>query len=89
MWPKSDKCDGFVETGNIICEKNLTYWLLKLIWPTSETCYGLNYDAKVLCNNSSVIDSFKIDDLPLFTFPKIPMCSLKDFNAFIILCFQN
>ena len=63
MWPKSDKCDGFVETGNIICEKNLTYWLLKLIWPTNETCYGLNYDAKVLCNNANVIDSFKIDDL--------------------------
>ena len=44
-------------------EKNGIYWLLKLIRPTRETCYWLDYDAKVLCNNADVIDSFKIDDL--------------------------
>lgn len=37
--------------------------LLKLLWPTNSTCYWLNHDAKILCNNTSVIDSFKIDDL--------------------------
>ncbi len=36
---------------------------MKKIWPTSETCYWFNHDAKVLCNNASVIDNFKIDDL--------------------------
>lgn len=44
-------------------EKNWIYWLLKLIRPTRETCYWLNHDAKVLCNNADVINSFKIDDL--------------------------
>jgi hypothetical protein len=36
---------------------------MKTFWPTSETCYWFNHDAKILCNNASVIDSFKIDDL--------------------------
>ena len=62
FWPKSSECN-WTEAENVICEKNPTYWLVKLIWPSSETCYGLNHDAKVLCNNASVIDSFKIDDL--------------------------
>ena len=44
-------------------EENWFYRLLKLLRPTSDTCYWLNHDAKVLCNNSQVIDSFKIDDL--------------------------
>ncbi len=44
-------------------EWNWIFWLLKLLRPTSETCYWFNHDAKVLCNNASVIDSFKIDDL--------------------------
>ena len=48
---------------NVVFESNLSYWLLKKIWPTSETCYGFNHDAKVLCNNSGAIDNFKIDDL--------------------------
>ena len=39
------------------------YWLLKLLWPESSSCYWLNHDAKMLCENSNVIDSFKIDDL--------------------------
>ena len=44
-------------------EWNGMFWLLKLLRPTSDTCYWFNHDAKVLCNNASVIDSFKIDDL--------------------------
>jgi hypothetical protein len=36
---------------------------MKLLWPSSDTCYGLNNDAKVLCNNSGVIESFKIEDI--------------------------
>ncbi len=63
FWPRSKWCDWASETGNVVCEKNLSYWLLKLLWPTSDKCYGFNYDAKVLCNNASVIDEFKIDDL--------------------------
>ena len=71
FWPKSSECDWakpeniiwWTKTKNQICEKNPAYWLVKLIWPSSETCYGLNHDAKVLCNNASVVDSFKIDDL--------------------------
>ena len=63
IWPKSDECDWLLNANNVICEKNLSYWLIKLIWPTNETCYGLNHDAKVLCNNADVIDNFRIDDL--------------------------
>ncbi len=63
FWPKSTECDWLTDAENIICEKNIAYWLVKLILPSSETCYGINHDAKVLCNNASVIDSFKIDDL--------------------------
>ena len=44
-------------------EWNGMFWLLKLLRPTSDTCYWFNHDAKVLCNNAKVIDSFKIDDL--------------------------
>jgi hypothetical protein len=36
---------------------------MKLFWPTSDKCYGFNHDAKILCENANVIDSFKIDDL--------------------------
>ena len=44
-------------------EKNGFYWLLKLLRPTNDACYWLNHDAKVLCTNADVIDSFKIDDI--------------------------
>ena len=44
-------------------ENNWFFWLMKLLWPSSDTCYGLNNDAKVLCNNSGVIESFKIEDI--------------------------
>ena len=63
LWPKSNSCEWLSDNENTICEKNLSYGLLKLIRPTSETCYGFSHDAKVLCNNAAVIDSFKIDDL--------------------------
>ena len=44
-------------------EWNGIFWLIKLLRPTSDTCYWFNHDAKILCNNAKVIDSFKIDDL--------------------------
>ena len=44
-------------------EDNRIYPLMKLIWPTSETCYGLNTEAKILCEHSEAIDSFDIQIL--------------------------
>ena len=61
--PKSSECNWSSDVENVICEKNLIFGLMKKLWPTSEDCYGFNHDAKVLCSNASVIDSFKIDDL--------------------------
>ena len=47
--------------------KNWVFWILALLWPGNKdwslVCYSTNHDAKVLCENSSVIDQFKIDDL--------------------------
>ena len=63
LWPTSNDCEKSAGANNVICEKNLVYWIMKLIWPTSDSCYGFNHDAKVLCDNSDMIDSFKIDDL--------------------------
>ena len=63
MWPKSGECEWFSDSDNVICERNLSYWLLKLLRKTSDTCYWFDHDAKVLCNNAWVIDNFKIDDL--------------------------
>jgi hypothetical protein len=51
------------DAENVICEKNLSFSLMKKLWPTSESCYGFSHDAKVLCDNADVINSFKIDDL--------------------------
>ena len=62
FWPKTDISD-LDNSWNVIYEKNLAYWILKTLWPTSDTCYGTNHDAKILCNNANVIDNFKIDDL--------------------------
>ena len=60
--PKSRDC-GDNDANNIICDKNLSFGIMKLFWPTSDKCYGFNHDAKILCENANVIDSFKIDDL--------------------------
>ncbi len=62
-WPKSNECEWLDNSDNVICVSNTVYWLLKFIRKNSDNCYGLNHDAKVLCNNSEVIDDFKIDDL--------------------------
>ena len=62
MRPKSDACSE-PSSSNSICEKNLMFWLMKILWPTSNTCYWFNHDAKILCDNADVIDSFKINDL--------------------------
>ena len=63
LWPKSSECNWSTDAEGTICKKNLIFSLMKKAWPTSEKCYGFNHDAKVLCENTSVIDSFKIDDL--------------------------
>ena len=63
LWPKSNECEWLDNSDNVICVSNTVYWLLKFIRKNSDNCYGLNHDAKVLCNNSEVIDDFKIDDL--------------------------
>ena len=63
IWPKSNECNWLKNNKNTICEKNLAYGIMKLLRPSSETCYGFNHDAKVLCNNADVIDNFKIDNL--------------------------
>ena len=61
--PKNGECEWLTSADNVICEKNLSFGIMKMIWPTNEKCYGFNHDAKVLCENASAIDSFKIDDL--------------------------
>jgi hypothetical protein len=42
---------------------NGVYRFLKLLFPTSDTCYGLNTDAKALCKESEAIDTFDIATL--------------------------
>jgi hypothetical protein len=44
-------------------EKNNVYPLAKLFFPTSDHCYGLNKEAKLLCANSEAIDNFEIQTL--------------------------
>jgi hypothetical protein len=44
-------------------EKNNVYPLVKLLFPTSDHCYGLNNEAKLLCANSEAIDNFEIKTL--------------------------
>ena len=39
------------------------YLLAKLIFPSLKYCYGLNYDAKLLCDNRTAVDQFKIQEL--------------------------
>ena len=66
LWPKTNSCGDLSNTDGItiaICEKNLMYWIMKMLWPTSDKCYWFNRDAKILCNNAGVIENFKIDDL--------------------------
>ena len=58
FWPKTSKQDNYTLT-----EKNAIYWIMKIIRPTSTKCYGFNHDAKILCENSSAIDNFEIDNL--------------------------
>ena len=39
---------------------NLWYGILRLIYPSNNKCYGLNTDAKILCNNKYAVDSFDV-----------------------------
>ena len=61
--PKGNGCDWLKSNKSSVCEKNLSYSIIKLLLPANKTCYGFNHDAKVLCNNAEIIDNFKIDDL--------------------------
>ena len=63
IWPKSNECNWSKSNRSTICERNLAYGIIKLLLPSSKKCYGFNHDAKILCNNSEIIDNFKIDDL--------------------------
>ena len=81
FWPKTT-WEAWWTDKNTIFESNLSYWLLKKIWPTSETCYWFNHDAKVLCNNAGVIDNFKIDDLRAIYDNGIKN---KDWEAWVLL----
>ncbi len=40
---------------------NIGYWLLRLMYPKDNTCYWLNKDAKILCNNSDLVLSFNLE----------------------------
>jgi hypothetical protein len=42
---------------------NGVYALAKLLFPTSKHCYGLNSEAKLLCENGKAIDEFEIATL--------------------------
>ena len=42
---------------------NAVYRLLKLFFPTSETCYGFDQAEKLLCSNATAVDNFDIHAL--------------------------
>ena len=42
---------------------NLWYGLLRLFTPTDNICYGINKQAKLLCNNAQAIENFNIPTL--------------------------
>lgn len=42
---------------------SLWYYLLRLIYPQNNTCYGLNADAKLLCSNKLDVDNFDVKNL--------------------------
>lgn len=52
------------------------YILAKLFWPSSKYCYGMNADAKLLCNHAEAIDSFDIQ-----TLRKIYETEISDYNS--------
>ena len=44
---------------------SLGYYLLRMLYPMNDTCYGVNHDAKLLCNNAAAIDSFDINRIKI------------------------
>lgn len=42
---------------------SLWYNILRLIYPKNNTCYGLNNDAKILCDNKYDVDNFDVKNL--------------------------
>ncbi|MFZ2150417.1 MAG: hypothetical protein WAZ12_04565 [Candidatus Absconditicoccaceae bacterium] len=59
---------------------NLSYNILKLIYPKNNKCYGINIDAKTLCSNKYAIDGFDVKYLKQI-FTKLD----KDGKAYEIL----
>jgi len=44
---------------------SLGYYLLRIVYPMNNTCYGVNHDAKLLCNSAAAIDSFDINRIKI------------------------
>lgn len=42
---------------------NLWYGLLRFFYPSNNTCYGIDRQAKMLCNNAQAIESFSVPTL--------------------------
>ncbi len=42
---------------------NLWYGLLRIFYPSNNTCYGINSAAKLLCTNAQAIDAFNVPTL--------------------------
>jgi len=48
--------------------RSVGYGLLRILFPVDDTCYGINSDAKILCENGAAIDTFSVKTLrPLLT----------------------
>jgi len=43
--------------------RSVGYGLLKIFFPINDTCYGINSDAKILCENWTAIDNFEVKSL--------------------------
>ncbi|MCX6822574.1 MAG: hypothetical protein NTX91_01065 [candidate division SR1 bacterium] len=44
---------------------SLGYYILRMAYPMNNTCYGVNHDAKLLCQNATAIDSFDINRIKI------------------------
>ncbi len=44
-------------------KRTLSYWLLRLIYPKNNTCYGANSSARFLCKNKDYINAGNIEKL--------------------------
>lgn len=44
-------------------KRALSYWLLRLIYPKNNTCYGANSSARFLCKNKDYINAGNVEKL--------------------------